>query len=341
MSSTLSVRRHVIAILPGLALLVALSVVARAATIVLPAMIGEVTVGLVLGLILGNVVALPAVTRQGLQFGARTLLRVGIVLLGARLSFAAVVETGVSALAVIAVGMVVAFLVTFAGSRAVGAPHRLAILIGVGTAVCGNSAIAATAPVIQAEAKHVSFAIATITVLGTAAVLLYPLVGHAFAMSDTLFGYWTGVAVNDTSQVTATGFAYSQGAGETATIVKLTRNSLMGPLIVAIGVIHARRSSQPATAASPRPSATTLVPPFVVGFLVLALANSLGALPTAVADAAQRASSVLILMALIGVGATTSLQTLRSVGAAPFYVGLAAAVALSVVGLAVSVFLVG
>ena len=122
-----------------------------------------------------------------------------------------------------------------------GTSARLATLIGVGTAICGNTAIIATAPVIKAEDRDVSFAVATITLFGTAAVIVFPLLGHALGMSDVLFGHWAGAAVNDTSQVTATGFSYSVEAGETATIVKLTRNTLMVPVIFFAGTWIATR----------------------------------------------------------------------------------------------------
>jgi uncharacterized integral membrane protein (TIGR00698 family) len=212
----------------------------------------------------------------------------------------------------------------------------------VGTAVCGNSAIAATAPVIEAEERDVSFAVATITLFGTLAVLLYPLIGHALGLSDAVFGHWAGVAVNDTSQVTATGFAYSAAAGEVATIVKLTRNTLMGPLIVLIGILYLRsglaRSADQVERAS-RLHWLKLVPPFVVGFVALAALNSIGLVPATLGAPIGEASKALILVALVGVGLNTDVGRLREVGPRPLYVGFAAAAALSVLALGLAVVL--
>src|SRR5262249_52552891 len=119
---------------------------------------------------------------------------------------------------------------------------RLALVIGVGTAICGNSAIIATAPVVEADERDVGFAVATITLFGTLAVFLYPLIGHAVGLSDVSFGVWSGVAVNDTSQAIASSAAYSVVARDIATVVKLVRNTLMAPMILVIAWWWSRRT---------------------------------------------------------------------------------------------------
>jgi uncharacterized integral membrane protein (TIGR00698 family) len=330
------------AAVPGLALVVALAVVARASTLVLPRIISEVTVGIALGLVVANVVRLPGAVKPGIKLSMGPLLRLGIVLLGARLSFGDVLATGVGALLVIVACMAFALATVMFLARLAGLPPRLAALLAVGTAVCGNSAIAATAPVIEAEERDVSFAVATITLFGTLAVLLYPLIGHALALGDAAFGHWAGVAVNDTSQVTATGFAYSVAAGEVATIVKLTRNTLMGPLIVVIGILYLRsglaRSADQVRRKS-RLQWLKLVPLFVVGFVALAALNSLGLIPAALLPAINEASKALILVALVGVGLNTDVSRLRAVGPRPLYVGFLAAAALSLLALGLALFL--
>jgi uncharacterized integral membrane protein (TIGR00698 family) len=309
---------------------------------VLPRIISEVTVGIALGLIVANVVRLPAAVKPGIKLSMGPLLRLGIVLLGARLSFGDVLATGVGALLVIVACMAFALAAVMFLARLAGLPPRLAALLAVGTAVCGNSAIAATAPVIEAEERDVSFAVATITLFGTLAVLLYPLIGHGLALGDAAFGHWAGVAVNDTSQVTATGFAYSVAAGEVATIVKLTRNTLMGPLIVVIGILYLRsglaRSADQVRSKS-RLQWLKLVPLFVVGFVALAALNSLGLIPSALLPAINEASKALILVALVGVGLNTDVSRLREVGPRPLYVGFLAAAALSVLALALALLL--
>ena len=122
-----------------------------------------------------------------------------------------------------------------------GMSDALGSLLGIGTAICGVSAIVATAPVIEAKEEETSLAVATITVFGLLAVLVYPVLGRLWGLSDTFFGTWAGTAVNDTSQVVATGLIYSQKAGETATVVKLTRNLFMAPVILGFSWLHFRR----------------------------------------------------------------------------------------------------
>ncbi|MDI3339250.1 MAG: putative sulfate exporter family transporter [Sphaerobacter sp.] len=343
--SPAAIRPPVARLLPGLLLVLLVAGLARAATSVLPRALAEVTVALLLGLVLANTARLPAAAQPGITFAVGRLLRLGVILLGARLSVHDVLRTGLDALVIVLSGMTAVLLFTLGAGRLLRLPPRLCLLIGVGTAVCGNSAIIATAPTIEAEERDVSFAVATITLFGTLAVLLYPLIGHLAHFSDQAFGYWAGAAVNDTSQVIATGFAYSEAAGKTATVVKLTRNTLMGPLLVLIGAVylHARAGRRPTDRArqSRTRRARTVVPPFVLGFLGMALLNSLGLIPAPVAAAASEGARALVLAALAGVGLSTDLGQLRAVGLRPVYLGLAASLLLSVLTLLLIALLVG
>lgn len=330
-------------VIPGLLLAVAVGVTARLFHGFLPrtvgTAVGEVIVAVLLGLTIGNVIRLPGQTAPGIRFSFHTVLRTAIVLLGATFSFAQVVAIGGKALLMVVALMLLALAVAHALGRAFGTPGRLATLIGVGTAVCGNSAIVATAPVIGARDDEVSFAIATNTFFGTVAVFLYPFIGHALGMSDAAFGTWAGTAVNDTSQVVAAGFAYSEEAGKVATAVKLTRNALMGGVIVAMGLAYGRAAGAAdgaagATSGGWRKRLQQSLPLFVVGFLLLALLNTFGAV-RALSDATgqevpkaiQTAVRFLILVALAGVGLSTRFEAMRKTGIRPFYVGLATAAA--------------
>ena len=322
--------------LPGLALAVLVALGARLAHHALPksvgGVVGEVLFAVILGLIVGNAVRLPDSLRPGIRFSFHAVLRIAIVMLGASLSFQQVVATGMESLFIIVILMALALTTSALLGRAAGVSPRLATLIGVGTAVCGNSAIAATAPVIRARDEEVSFAIATNTLFGTLAVILYPILGRALHFDDTIFGTWAGTAVNDTSQVVAAGFAFSEAAGDVATTVKLTRNALMGVVIVGIGMAYAN-----APGAGPRVSAWKRVqqsfPLFVLGFLFMALLHSLGVLAWVsrslgvnVIALLRDASRVLILVALAGVGLSTRLDAMRRIGWKPFLLGLALAV---------------
>ncbi|HEU4940776.1 MAG TPA: putative sulfate exporter family transporter [Candidatus Eisenbacteria bacterium] len=322
-------------ILPGLALAVLVALAARLVHQSLPksvgTILGEVLFAVVIGLVVGNAIRLPESMRPGLKFAFHAVLRTAIVLLGATFSFRQVLQIGGKAVLLVVVLMAIALTAAHLLGRAAGIPGRLATLIGVGTAVCGNSAIAATAPVIRARDDEVSFAIATNTVFGTLAVLLYPLIGKFTHMGDAAYGTWAGTAVNDTSQVVAAGFAYGDLAGRVATAVKLTRNALMGGVILAIGIAYARSGADVA-AGSAWGRVKQSFPIFVVGFLVMALLNTLGffvwlsaQVHVDVPRVLLEASRALILVALAAVGLSTRLESMRQTGLKPFLIGLGVA----------------
>jgi uncharacterized integral membrane protein (TIGR00698 family) len=327
-----------LSILPGLALGVAVALAARYVHHAVPPqtgkLVGEVIFAVLIGLVIGNVFRIPKLAQPGITFAFRTLLRAAIVLLGATFSFAAVLAIGGRALLMVVLLMTLALITAHALGRLLRVPGKLSTLIGVGTAVCGNTAISAVAPVIDAKDEETSFAIATNTLFGTLAVFAYPVLGHALGMSDAAFGTWAGTAVNDTSQVVATGFAYSAAAGKVATVVKLTRNSLMGAVIILMGLIYAGGGQ--GTAGSLWQRLKQSVPAFVIGFLGMCLLNTLGAVAWASQSVgrdltldAQTAAKFLILVALAGVGLGTRIDAMRRIGLRPFWVGLATALVTS------------
>jgi uncharacterized integral membrane protein (TIGR00698 family) len=326
-------------ILPGLILVVLVGIAAHLVHGLLPrgvgTALGEVIFAVLLGIAAGNAFPLPASTAPGIRFAFQTLLRLAIVLLGAGFSFLSALAIGGKALGMVVALMLLALGVAHGLGRLAGVHDKLATLIGVGTAVCGNSAISATAPVIGASDEDMAFAIATNTLFGTLAVFAYPLLGHALGLSDAAFGTWAGTAVNDTSQVVATGFAFSEAAGRVATVVKLTLNALMGIVIVALGLIYGRRRDAPGVSFGARLRQS--IPAFVVGFLAMAVLNTLGVFAWLsertggdVGAILQSGARWLILFALAGVGLGTRLAAMRRTGLRPFYVGLATAACTSV-----------
>lgn len=324
-------------IIPGLAAALAVAVTARLLHGALPdragKAIGEVVLAVLLGLVLANTLRLPARLGAGIRFSFETVLRTAIVLLGASFSYPQVLLIGGKAVGMIVVLMVLALAVAHGLGALAGLPRRLPTLIGVGTAVCGNSAISAVAPVIGAADEEVSFAIAVNTLLGTIAVFVYPALAHALSLSDEFFGTWVGMAVNDTSQVLATGFAVSEKAGELATAVKLTRNALLGFVVVGLGLAYAGTQARSGSLAR---RLRESIPLFVIGFLVLAAFNTAGTfdalsrwLGRDVGRDLKEASRFLILVALAGVGMGTKLSALRRTGLRPVWIGVATAVATS------------
>lgn len=321
-------------VLPGLLLAVAVAIAARLVSGALPSVISEILVAVLFGIVVANVVPLPAAVSPGLRFSVQRVLRLGIVLLGARLSLDAVLAIGVSTLGLVLAAMALAFTVALLAGRAFGVPPRLRLLIGVGTAVCGNSAIVATAPVIRAEEREVSFAVATITLFGTLAVFIFPLAGHWLGLPDAVYGVWAGIAVNDTSQVVAAGSAYSEEARDIATVVKLVRNALMAPLIVGIAWYWQRQQAATDETAVRRGIAGA-VPTFVLAFLAFAALRTFGVIDATEAARLDDVAKGLILVALAGVGLNTRLGQMRTMGLTPFAVGLATASTLALVTLLV------
>jgi len=318
--------------------------------------ISEILVAVLLGLYLRNWIGLGERTKAGIKFSIQRVLRFGIILLGLRLSLQDVVATGAKALVLVTICITVALILAYWAGRLFKVPPRLAALIGVGTAICGNTAIVATAPVLDATEEEVSFAVATITLFGLLAVLAYPIIGHFLGLSDRFFGLWAGTAVNDTSQVVAVGAIYSEAALNVATIVKLTRNTLMAPLIVLIGLVSSSTNKEMSSSAAnaTRLDWGKLIPGFVIGFLVMSLIRTLGVafgfLPQNVSNPGnlQMAANILsvldevskfaILMALAAVGLNTDLSSLRRIGFKPLIIGICLAVVIAIISLSLILF---
>ena len=317
-----------VALFPGLAAAIGVALVARVATTFLPAVVSEVTIAILIGLVLGRLpAARSAALAPGLKVAAERLLRLGIVLLGAKLGIDQIAGIGLPAAAVIAVTMAAALLVVLGLSRAAAVDGRLAVLLAVGAAVCGNSAVVATSPVIGARPRDTAYAVATVTLFGTIAVFAYPLIGHAAGFGDAVFGLWAGIAINDTSQVVAASSAYSPGAFEVATVVKLIRNALMAPLLLGIAWTWHRRTG---VAGDTRAGLRRAVPVFVLGFLALSALRSVGAIDAPLAATLESIARALILVALSAVGLNVRVEDLRAVGPRPLLIGLGAALIIGV-----------
>jgi uncharacterized integral membrane protein (TIGR00698 family) len=317
--------------LPGVLLAVLVAAAARLVGVLLPAVVSEILVAILLGLAASNLWTPPKAAAPGLRFVVQKVLRAGIVFLGARFYLADVARIGGGAIGLILLCMTVALAFALLVGNRLRLPPRLALLIGVGTAVCGNSAIVATAPVIKADEREVGLAVGTITLTGTMALFLYPMIGHMLRLSDAAFGVWSGVAVNDTSQVVATSAAYSVVARDVATVVKLVRNALMAPLIMLIAWWWSR--STEGGSGTTEGSWLKAIPPFVLMFLGMALLRSVGLIPAGLLRPLDEAAKACILVAMAGIGLQTKLQDMRAVGASPFFLGVGTAALLATLSL--------
>jgi uncharacterized integral membrane protein (TIGR00698 family) len=314
---------------PGLAAAVAVALAARFITGFLPSIVAEVSVAILLGIVVATVAGpRMAPFTPGLAFASQRVLRFGIVLLGARLSLGEIARIGLPATGVIVITMAASFAIVLIVARFVRVEGRLAVLIAVGSAVCGNTAIVATAPVIGARAREVAYAVATITLFGTLAVFLYPTIGRAFDLSQPSFGLWAGVAVHDTSQVIATSAAYGPDALDVATVVKLIRNALMAPLLLLIATAWAARGGE--TAGPTKRGIRRAVPLFVFGFLALAGLRTIGVIDAEQAATLDGVARLLIVVALAAVGMSIHVGDLRETSWRPLAVGFAVALVVGI-----------
>lgn len=320
---------------PGLALVFVISVLAfsmQSLTAVNgKAVVSAVAIALIIGIAVRNLYHLPEKFFPGSGYAVKSFLRVGVALMGAQLSLGQVLKTGASSVLIVAICVTLAILVVRFISRRMGMSDRLGTLLGVGTSICGVSAIVTTAPVVGAREEETSMAVATITVFGLLAVLSYPLLGLSLGLSDRFFGTWAGTAVNDTSQVVATGLIFSQKAGEIATVVKLTRNLFIAPVILILGGIYLKQTDSGINKEGNRIKIQQAVPLFVIGFILMAVLNSIGVFPEGVRKGIQILSQSLIVAALAGVGLQTNLVSMKKIGLKPFYAGLCASIFMAMI----------
>jgi uncharacterized integral membrane protein (TIGR00698 family) len=325
-------RATIARLVPGLLIAIVVAAVARLVSGALPSAISEVTIAVLLGILVAQTApGRSATLRPGIAFSAQRVLRLGIVLLGARLSVDQILRIGLPAALVIAVVMACALGLVLGLSRLADVEPRLAVLLAVGAAVCGNSAVVATAPVIGARGRDVAYAVAVVTLFGTCAVFAYPAIGHALGLNDASFGLWSGTAINDTSQVVAASAAYSPGALEVATVVKLIRNALMAPLLIGIAWSWARTAASADGAAGDTSAGIRkAVPLFVLGFLAMAALRSIGVIGPDLAALLDTLARICILIALAAVGLSVRVGELRQTGPRALSVGFAAAIVIGV-----------
>lgn len=211
-------------------------------------------------------------------------------------------------------------------------------MISAGTGICGGSAIAAMAPVIDAEDKDVAYAMSATFIFDMAMIILFPIMGRALGLSDMAYGLWTGTAVNDTSSVVAAGYAFSEAAGDFATMVKLTRTLSIIPTVLVFSVINAKLNSQKANVNSSnqeKVKITSLFPWFILAFVGMAIINSLGVIPATVSSTMKSVSRFLMVAALAAIGMNTDFREMKKSGINPMIHGFIISALVVIVALAV------
>lgn len=317
--------------------------------------ISPVPVAVVLGLLVANTVGVPAALRPGLEEAVKRVLRLGIVLVGVKLSLLAVLEVGILGVPVVFALVGFALLVATLLARWMGVGRRLGLLAAASTAICGITATLAVAPTIDADEREVAYTVANVTLFGLVAMLAYPWLAHAlFADAPGSAGFFLGTAIHDTSQVMGAAMSYAQVFGderalEVATVAKLTRNTLLVVVVPLLGWLAARGEGGART----KPSLGKLFPTFVLGFLAMAALRSLGdagldggGRALGLWDAAgwkaltkalgETGATLALSAALAAVGLTTRLAVLKGLGPRPLLLGFAAAISVGLASLGLS-----
>jgi uncharacterized integral membrane protein (TIGR00698 family) len=307
--------------LPGVLAVLLVAIVARLGSMLFP-LVPDVVIALALGIILNNTLTLPATLRAGIKFVLKYVLRAAIIGFGAGLSVQAIVATGASTLVLVVAIVATSFALGLLLARVFNLTGPIGTLIGAGTAICGGSAIIAISPILKAKDEETAYALTTIFTFNIIALIVYPPLGHAFALGATTFGSWAGTAINDTSVVVATGYIYSHAAGNVATIVKLTRTVLLVPLAIGISMYASRGASFSQIGKT--------IPWFVVGFVLMAGLNSAGLFSPTVAHGITTIAAFLIVMVLGAVGLNVDIAKIRAMGSKPLLVGLLLATVMSI-----------
>mgnify|MGYP001953599530 CR=1 FL=1 len=294
-------------------------------------LLGASVTGLVLGVLLRLTLGLPGRWVPGVRLASNQLLKLAIVCLGAGMSLGQIWKTGSQAILIILASVVLGIAVCAHLGRRLGVSYELSQLIGVGTSICGATAIAATAPIIRANEMDTAYAVSTLFTFNLLAVFVYPLTGHLLGLDDVSFGMWAGTAIHDTSSVVAAGYAYSDRAGDVATVIKLTRTLFLLPVVLTIGIACSLRSN--GKKVTDLRMVQKAFPLFLLGFLAFALIRTSAVLPASLLDAFYGMGKFLAVVALVAIGLSSDLREMRRSGFKPLFLGLAAAAAVGVVSL--------
>lgn len=332
-------------ILPGFALALSIAFVARVIEASLPIhLIGASVIALFIGIVINYYYKPNSTTKAGITFTSKKILRLAIVLLGGSLSISTILQVGKLSLTVMLFTLLTCFGGGYFIGKALGLDWKLSNLISAGTGICGGSAIASIAPVIDAEDKDIAYAMSATFLFDMIMIIIFPIMGLALGMSDMAYGLWAGTAVNDTSSVVAAGYAYSEAAGDFATMVKLTRTLSIIPTVLIFAFINIRLKQKAAAVTGDdagtlrtKVKFSKLFPWFIALFVVMALINSAGFIPVELSQAMKTLSQFLMIASLAAIGLNTNFLEMRKSGITPMIHGFIISLLVVVVALVVEI----
>ena len=330
-------------LLPGIALSVSVALVACLLESLLPIhLIGSAIIAMFIGMILNHFLSGCRNFSVGLTFTSKKILKFAIILLGLSLNITTILHVGKLSLTVMIFTLFTCFFGGHFIGKALGLNWKLSNLISAGTGICGGSAIAAIASTIDAEDNDVAYAMSATFLFDMAMIVLFPILGRMMGMTDEAFGIWAGTAVNDTSSVVATGYAFSEGAGDFATMVKLTRTLAIIPTVITFAFVQLRlKRKEAATENSSDWKANfrigKIFPWFILGFLAMSLVASMFPIPAAVVSGTKAVSKFLMVCALAAIGLKTSFASMKKAGIRPMIHGFIISALVVIVALVVEI----
>lgn len=336
--------KKAVKLLPGFAMALAIAAIAKLLESLLPIhLIGASVIALFIGMIINCFWRPNELFLTGLKFTSKKILKFAIILLGASLNIGIILNVGKMSLCVMVFTLFTCFGIGHFVGKALKINWKLSNLISAGTGICGGSAIAAIAPAIDAEDTDIAYAMSATFLFDMAMIVLFPIMGKAMGLSDMAYGLWSGTAVNDTSSVVAAGYAFSEAAGDFATMVKLTRTLAIIPTVITFALINAHLKRKEAgvngETVKAKFSLTKIIPWFILGFIALAIINSFGLIPAAVSSGMKDVSKFLMVAALAAIGLNTSFKDMKKSGFAPMLHGFIISALVVIVAIAVEYFM--
>jgi len=302
---------------PGLALIAGLVAIAFGISQWQSA-ISPLALSVAFGFLVANLWQWPTWAKDGSTFAGKRVLRTGVVLLGAQVSVTALRDIGVKGFLAIIIVVALTIFGILALSKFFKLSNDLGMLIACGFAICGASAIAAVRPQTKATEEETSYAIGLVSLCGTLSIFVLPVIGHAIHLTDRAFGSWAGAAVHDVGQVLATASVFGSGSVSSAIVFKLARVCLLAPIIVILSLRNRKLSGGKSVAGAKVP----IVPLFVVGFILVAIAHNTIHAPVRFNNDLATLSKVLISAGLVALGSNVRWAAIRKIGHKPLVMGL-------------------
>lgn len=288
------------------------------------AVLSPMILAILLGMAFHNLIGTPRRAGPGVKFAMRHILRFAVALLGLQLTTQQLAEVGFTGIAIILATLASTFLLTKWLGRRLGVESKLAELIAAGTSICGASAVVAVNTVTDAHDEDVAYAVACVTLFGTVAMFVYPMLPGLLHLAPRGFGLWTGASIHEVAQVVGAAFQDGREAGEFGTIAKLARVGMLAPVVLGLSMLAGSRG----------PRKTVAVPGFVIGFVALVLVNSVVAIPAAVHQAVALVTAILLSVALAALGLEADIRKLAGKGLRPLLLGAAASLFIACFSLA-------